>query len=229
MTEKRNIKELVDKESDNLHNLLDSNDVSAFKGMVDELRDTWTKKQIFRTETEMRFSVLSDLKYPTNAAKYWQCVREQNVYLEQLMALSFDYRRNDAKIKWLEKKLQKETDEYKKECYEIDLDQKRFDKASMELTARDRMREIKLWSKLKKENDDGTFDKDNVNTHQLESYHKIMLNKKNTITAGSSQPEVFNVLGQLQTIERIKKERGQLEGTERKTISSQQGLGAKSD
>jgi len=229
MTEKRNIKELVDKESDNLHNLLDSNDVSAFKGMVDELRDTWTKKQIFRTETEMRFSVLSDLKYPTNAAKYWQCVREQNVYLEQLMALSFDYRRNDAKIKWLEKKLQKETDEYKKECYEIDLDQKRFDKASMELTARDRMREIKLWSKLKKENDDGTFDKDNVNTHQLESYHKIMLNKKNTITAGSSQPEVFNVLGQLQTIERIKKERGQLEGTERKTISSQQGLGAKSE
>jgi len=229
MTEKRNIKELVDKESDNLHNLLDSNDVSAFKGMVDELRDTWTKKQIFRTETEMRFSVLSDLKYPTNASKYWQCVREQNVYLEQLMTLSFDYRRNDAKIKWLEKKLQKETDEYKKECYEIDLDQKRFDKASMELTARDRMREIKLWSKLKKENDDGTFDKDNVNTHQLESYHKIMLNKKNTITAGSSQPEVFNVLGQLQTIERIKKERGQLEGTERKTISSQQGLGAKSD
>ena len=229
MTEKRNIKELVDKESDNLHNLLDSNDVSAFKGMVDELRDTWTKKQIFRTETEMRFSVLSDLKYPTNAAKYWQCVREQNVYLEQLMTLSFDYRRNDAKIKWLEKKLQKETDEYKKECYEIDLDQKRFDKASMELTARDRMREIKLWSKLKKENDDGTFDKDNVNTHQLESYHKIMLNKKNTITAGSSQPEVFNVLGQLQTIERIKKERGQLEGTERKTISSQQGLGAKSE
>ena len=229
MTEKRNIKELVDKESDNLHNLLDSNDVSAFKGMVDELRDTWTKKQIFRTETEMRFSVLSDLKYPTNAAKYWQCVREQNVYLEQLMALSFDYRRNDAKIKWLEKKLQKETDEYKKECYEIDLDQKRYDKASMELTARDRMREIKLWSKLKKENDDGTFDKDNVNTHQLESYHKIMLNKKDTITAGSSQPEVFNVLGQLQTIERIKKERGQLEGTERQTISSQQGLGAKSE
>jgi hypothetical protein len=229
MTEKRNIKELVDKESDNLHNLLDSNDVSAFKGMVDELRDTWTKKQIFRTETEMRFSVLSDLKYPTNAAKYWQCVREQNVYLEQLMSLSFDYRRNDAKIKWLEKKLQKETDEYKKECYEIDLDQKRYDKATMELTARDRMREIKLWSKIKKENDDGTFDKDNVNTHQLESYHKIMLNKKNTITAGSSQPEVFNVLGQLQTIERIKKERGQLESTERKTISSQNGLGAKSD
>ena len=228
MTEKRNIKELVDKESDNLHNLLDSNDVSAFKGMVDELRDTWTKKQIFRTETEMRFSVLSDLKYPTNAAKYWQCVREQNVYLEQLMILSFDYRRAEVKLKRLKQKLEKETDELKKELLEIDIDQKIYDKASMELTARDRMRELKLWSQLKKENDDGTFDKQNVNTHQLESYHKIMINRKNTLTPGSSQPEVFNVLGQLETIERIKKERGQLEGTERKSISSQQELGAKS-
>ena len=182
MTEKRNIKELVDKESDNLHNLLDSNDVSAFKGMVEELRDTWTKKQIFRTETEMRFSVLSDLKYPTNAAKYWQCVREQNVYLEQLMILSFDYRRAEVKLKRLKQKLEKETDELKKELLEIDIDQKIYDKASMELTARDRMRELKLWSKLKKETDDGTFDKQNVNTHQLESYHKIMINRKNTLT-----------------------------------------------
>ena len=228
MTEKRNIKELVDKESNNLHNLLDPSDVNAFKGMVDELRDTWTKKQIFRTETEMRFSVLSDMKYPTNAAKYWQCVREQNVYLEQLMILSFDYRRAEVKLKRLKQKLEKETDELKKELLEIDIDQKIYDKASMELTARDRMRELKLWSKLKKETDDGTFDKQNVNTHQLESYHKIMINRKNTLTPGSTQPEVFNVLGQLETIERIKKERGQLEGTERKNISLQQELGAKS-
>tara|TARA_R100001015_G_scaffold19109_1_gene14883 strand:- start:1163 stop:1852 length:690 start_codon:yes stop_codon:yes gene_type:complete len=228
MTEKRNIKELVDKESDNLHNILDSNDVSDFKGMVDELRDTWTKKQIFRTETEMRFSVLSDMKYPTNAAKYWQCVREQNVYLEQLMQLSFDYRRTEVKLKRLKQKLKDETDELKKELIKIDIDEKTFSKANMQLTAKDRMREIRLWSKLKNETDDGTFDKQDVNKHQLESYHKIMINRKNTLTPGSTQPEVFNVLGQLETIERIKKERGQLEGTERKSISSQQELGAKS-
>tara|TARA_A100001201_G_C4013705_1_gene178402 strand:+ start:32 stop:721 length:690 start_codon:yes stop_codon:yes gene_type:complete len=227
MTEKRNILELIEKESPNLNNLLDPNDVSEFKELTGELRDTWTKKQIFRTETEMRFSVLNDYKYPTKAAKYWQCVREQNVYLEQLMTLSFDYRRNDAKIKWLEKKLEKETDEYKKEILKIDLDEKNFNKASMQLTAKDRMREIKLWSQLKKENDDGSFDTQNVNTHQLESYHKIMVNRKNTLTSGSSQPEVFNVLGQLESIERIKKENVQLEGTKRKAISSEQDLGAK--
>ena len=219
MTEKRNIYALIEKEAPNLNNLLDSSDVVSFKKMTEELRATWTKKQIFRTETEMRFSVLNDFKYPTKASKYWQCVREQNVYLEQLMTLSFEHRRNEAKIKQLERKLDKETDEYKKELYKIDLDEKKFSKVSMELTAKDRMREIKLWSNIKQEVDDGSFDKDDVNTHQLESYHKIMINKKETLTAGSSQPEVFNVIGQLQSIEKIKKERGLLESQKRKAIS----------
>ena len=221
MTEKRNIYALIEKEAPNLNNLLDSNDVVSFKQMTEELRDTWTKKQIFRTETEMRFSVLNDFKYPTKASKYWQCVREQNVYLEQLMTLSFEHRRNEAKIKQLERKLDKETDEYKKELYKIDLDEKKFSKVSMELTAKDRMREIKLWSNIKQEVDDGSFDKDDVNTHQLESYHKIMINKKETLTAGSSQPEVFNVIGQLKSIEKIKKERGLLESQKREAISTQ--------
>jgi len=96
----------------------------------------------------------------------------------------------------------------------------------MELTARDRMREIKLWSKIKKENDDGSFDTQNVDTHQLDSYHKIMNNKKDTLTSGSSQPEVFNVVGQLASIERIKKERGLLESQKREAISSESKLGA---
>jgi hypothetical protein len=54
-----------------------------------------------------------------------------------------------------------------------------------------------------------------------------MINRKNTLTPGSSQPEVFNVLGQLETIERVKKEKAQLEGIKREAISSEQSLGAK--
>ena len=74
MTEKRNIHALIEKEAPSLNNLLDPEDVKEFKAMTTELRDTWTKKQVFRTETEMRMSVLQDMKYPTKAAKYWQCV-----------------------------------------------------------------------------------------------------------------------------------------------------------
>ena len=206
MTDKRNIKELIEKEAPNLNNLLDPEEVKIFKGLTEELRDTWTKKQMFRTETEMQFSVLNDAKYPTKAAKYWQCVREQNVFLENLMSLSFDYRRAEVKIKRLQEKLDKEEDPLKRELLQIDIDEKTYGKASMQLVARDRMREIKLWSKFKKKFDDGSFDTKNVNTHQLNSYHLTMKNKAETLTSGSSQPEVFNVLGQLQSIERIKKD-----------------------
>ena len=206
MTDKRNIKELIEKEAPNLNNLLDPEEVKIFKGLTEELRDTWTKKQMFRTETEMQFSVLNDAKYPTKAAKYWQCVREQNVFLENLMNLSFDYRRTEVKLKRLQEKLEKEEDPLKKELLQIDIDEKIYSKASMQLVARDRMREIKLWSKFKKKFDDGSFDTKDVNTHQLNSYHLTMKNKAETLTQGSSQPEVFNVLGQLQSIERIKKD-----------------------
>ena len=224
MTEKRNIHALIEKEAPSLNNLLDPEDVKEFKAMTSELRDTWTKKQVFRTETEMRMSVLQDMKYPTKAAKYWQCVREQNVFLENLMSLSFDCRRAEAKLKWLEKKVETEQDEYKLEKYKIDLDEARYGLANMQLVARDRMREIKLWSTLKKEFDDGTFDTKDVKRHQLESYHMIMKNKAETLTSGSSQPEVFNVLGQLKSIERVKKS-GEMIYNKKEQLTSD--LGAK--
>jgi len=229
-TEKKDIKELIQKEEANLNNLLNPEDLNSFKGMVDELKDTWSKKQMFRTETEARFSVLQDNRYPTRAAKYWQCVREQSSYLDNLMALSFDYRRNEAKIKWLEKKIKTEEDEYKATKYEIDLDEARFAKASMEKVATHRMREIKMWSKLKKEFDDGSFNTQDVNQHQLDSYRKVYQNKAKTLTQASSDAEVFNVLGQLQSIERIiqtgelpYQDGGKLPGEEKKEELPQYG------
>ena len=226
MTEKRNIHALIEKEAPSLNNLLDPNDVKEFKEMTSELRDTWTKKQVFRTETEMRMSVLQDAKYPTKASKYWQCVREQNVFLENLMSLSFDARRNEVKLKRLQEKLLKEEDPLSKELLQIDIDEKTYSVANMQLVARDRMREIKLWSVLKKEFNDGSFDDKDVNTHQLDSYHLIMKNKAETLTSGSSQPEVFNVLGQLQTIERVKKS-GEMIYNKKEQLTND--LGAKSE
>ena len=213
---KKDVKDIIKKEEIHLNNLLEQEDLSAFKSMVDELRDTWTKKQMFRTETEARFSVLQDNRYPTRAAKYWQCVREQSTYLDNLMALSFDYRRNDAKIKWLEKKIGKEEDEYKATKYQIDLDECKFAKASMEKVAKHRMREIKMWSKLKEEFNDGSFNDKDVNQHQLESYYKMYLGKAKNMNNNTPEAEAFNIMGQLRSLERIKQS-GELENkTEKK-------------
>ena len=223
MSDKKDIKELIQMEEPNLNNLLEKDDLHSFKGMVDELRDTWSKKQMFRTETEARFSVLQDNRYPTRAAKYWQCVREQSTYLDNLMALSFDYRRNAAKIKWLESKISKEEtrpilaqDEYKLSKYKIDLDEARFGKASMEKVAKHRMREIKMWSKLKGEFNDGSFNDKDVNQHQLESYHRMYAGKAKSITSNTPESEVFNIMGQLKSLERIKQTGELVNKTEKK-------------
>ena len=204
--EKRDIVAASEANVNHLAEVLDTNDFKALKELKDELKDTWHKKQVFRTETEMRMSVLQDAKYPTKAAKYWQCVREQNVFFENLMSLSFDYRKNEVKIKKLKRKLESETDDLKKELLEILIEEKLYGRANMELVAKDRMREVSQWSQLKAEYDDGSFDTKNVNTHQAESYKLMLTNKVKTLTPGSSQPEVFNVVGQLHTLERLEKE-----------------------
>ncbi len=218
--DKRNIQPHANKEVKHLMVLLDKSQASEFKKMVPELQDTWIKKQMFRTETEMRFSVLSDNKYGTNAAKYWQSVREQNTHFENLMHLSFEYRKNDVEIEKLEHKIKINKDKFETKMARIELEEKLYGRAGMELVAKARMREISTWSKLKKEFHDGKFDDKDVNTHQAESYMHNLEQRKATLTPGSSQPEVFNVLGQLETLKRVRQS-GELkyDGANRKSIS----------
>ena len=217
--EKRSIKQHANKEVQHLMVLLDKSEASEFKKMVPELQDTWIKKQMFRTETEMRFSVLSDNKYGSNAAKYWQSVREQNTHFENLMHLSFKYRKNDVEIEKLEHKIiDPNEDKFEKKLAKIELEEKLYERAGMELQAKARMREIRTWSKLKKEFNDGKFDDRDVNTHQAESYTHQLEQKKRTLTAGSSQPEVFNVLGQVETLKRVIKSGELLSAKEKKLL-----------
>jgi hypothetical protein len=216
--EKRNIQTLATTQSKYLSDILDIEDVKEFKSLIPELKDTWKKKQVFRTETEMRFSVLSDNKYPNRASKYWQCVREQNTHFENLMHLSFDARKNDIEIEKLRTKIKKEKDKLEKQLLQIELEEKVYAKASMELVAKHRMREVATWSKLKKEFHDGSFDDKDVNTHQAESYKIRLEHQKATLTPGSSQPEVFNVLGQLDTLNRVMKDGELLSNKEKKKL-----------
>jgi hypothetical protein len=193
---------------DHLLKILSEDEVKDFKAMGAELKDTWIKKQMFRTETEMRISVLNDLKHPTPAAKYWQAVREQNVFFEQMVFLSFDYRENDIEIRKIEKQLSEEKDDFEKELAQIKLERKLFDKAQMELTAKDRMRELKLWSQLKDElvKQDPNFDKQNVDTHQKESLPKRLLKTFQFFDKARDADGAKNIAAQIMTAQRLEKE-----------------------
>ena len=69
----------------------------------------------------------------------------------------------------------------------------------MEFEGGHRMRELKAWSKIKKELDDGSFNNKNVEAHQLETYQKVYKNKAAAITQATPQGDVFNIYSQLQT------------------------------
>ena len=171
------------------------------KELKAELQDTHSKVQIYRTETEMRYSVLNDGRFPTKASKYWQCVREQNVFYTNLRVEAYEYRKLLVEIKKLERSIENETDELELELLEIELEQKMWDKEERERHGADRVREIEHWSRIKKELDDGTFDTQNVDTHQKESLKLQLQERAKNLTPGSSQGEMINVIGPLKTID----------------------------
>lgn len=191
----------------NILAVLKPEDAKEVLRLKEELADNWNKKQIFRTETEMRVSVLNDAKHPTPASKYWQSVREMSAHFDAMMNLSFDIRRADIQRLKLERKMKEaelKGDNLEIAEVQIDLDQNLYSRACMEQVAHDRIREIRTWSKIKGELNDGTFDDQEVNTHQAESLGIRLENRVRALNQNSEPSEVINALGPLQTLQRLK-------------------------
>jgi hypothetical protein len=197
-------------------NILSKDDAEFIDRNISAIQANWEKKQMWRTETEMRISVLNDVKFPTVASKYWQCVREQSVFYEQLVIESFAYRRHRIKIAKLERKLNKALDDSSYDTLDLELLQIKMEEAlygkmNMELAAKDRMREIRLWAKLMDESieADPAFDTENVDTHQFISYvYRWHEQLKGMDQSNSSVSEVNNLVGQYSTALRIAYDRG---------------------
>ena len=213
MKRRKDIQKLTSQQVIHLDRVLSNEDLATFKSLIPELKDTCTKKQVFRTETEMRFSVLNDGRHPTPAGKYWQCVREQNTHFDQLLETSFKARKVAVELEQVKRKLAKEKDDLERELLQIDIEQKIFAQATLELQARHRMREVATWSKIKKELDKGKFSTKDPNDHQLESYHKQYEIRAGAINQYTTPESSLNIIGQLNTIKRLKAERKTLKGT----------------
>jgi len=174
--------------------ILPTEEFTKLEAIKQELEDAWHKRQIFRTETEARYSVLNDLKFPTKAGKYWQSVREQCVHFDELMRLSFNMRRKEIELREIDRKIADlEDDEMELSSdydkIQVDRDEALFDLASMKQVAKDRVREIMQWSQFKEELNDGSFDDKNVNTHQKESLFRSVLNRANAASPDKLSPE----------------------------------------
>lgn len=186
-----------------LTSILNENDAKEIIELRNELTDGWNKVQRYRTEVEMQGSVLNDFKFPTKASKYWQCVREQNTFFEALMQDSFKLRLNKIENLKLQRELDECDDELDKMEIQVKLDMNLYGRANIEINAKDRVREIKSWSKIKAELDDGSFDNQNVEAHQMESLRLQLENRQRTLSPNSSATEVANVAGPLKTLNKI--------------------------
>lgn len=181
--------------------ILTADDLAILNPLKNELRETFIKSQTFRTRTEMEISVLNDIKHPTPASKFWQSVREQNVMFNELVMLSYEYRKNLIKIKIIQKKIENETDDLQKELLQIEAEKKFFISKQQEKIAKDRIREIKAWSDIKDRESrymsaDELMDVDN---HQLISYTQRWIKQSITMGGGGSPAERQNLLGQLRS------------------------------
>ncbi|MFH1327455.1 MAG: hypothetical protein ABIH76_01175, partial [Candidatus Bathyarchaeota archaeon] len=76
---------------DKMNRVLSTEQIDVLKKMRNNLQVHYETGQIFRSEVEMRFSVLNDTKFSSPDAKYWQSVREQNVHFTNLVILSYEY------------------------------------------------------------------------------------------------------------------------------------------
>lgn len=158
--------------------ILESDDLTAVSNLSKELQRVFEVKQVWRTETEMRYSVLNDVSFPTPASKYWQCIREQDSFFSQLIQLSCDYQKTQGELELLEveydeiKGVSKKSKALRK-IKDAEIKQKKFGLMNMRLQAHDRVREIDLWETLKKEQmEKDDFDISDVNKHQKDSYKK---------------------------------------------------------
>ena len=80
----------------------------------------------------------------------------------------------------------------------------------MRSTAHDRVRELRTWSKIKDELDNGTFNNEDVDAHQAVSYSHILSNRVKSLSEHSQPAEIVNAAGPLQTVQRLMTEDGKL-------------------
>lgn len=183
-------------------NCLVESDQQKLQAISAQLADAWGKRQIYRTNTEARFSVLNDANFPTTASKYWQCVREQTAMLDNLTIMSFDMRRNQIELQRAQMKVAEADNKIDREAAQIDVDECLWKAASAEQVANDRVREIVMWEGFKLEYDDGTFDTQNVDTHQRQSLMRQLQNRAQCLTEHSPPGEILNVMGPLETMKK---------------------------
>lgn len=218
--------------------------------LSNNLEHRFNVAQRFRSRYEMENSVLGDVKFPTPDAKYWQSVREQMVHFENLVLLSYEYKKNlgnleilkcekeeiEIEIK-LKSSLIKKSNQPKSaldltirklsahlSIKEAEIGQTEFSLICQEKIAQDRLREVLSWEDImRKIIPDMKHGIDSYEEHQPESSYQRFYQEANMIqhAQGAGPADVRNILGQLGMADKRLKEQGIISSNDDKSITSQ--------
>lgn len=186
--------------------LFNESERSELLSAKQSINDSFAYKQIFRTETEARISVLNDTKHPTSASKYFQSLRELDVHSQNLIQLLFEYKDKQLELQELSLDIEELKEEYemskdKRTYIHIKRKQNEYQKQTCFLKnikreADDRKREILMWNKiieeLKPEIQEQNISLVDPNEHQLVSY-SISFIKQVINTLKNSQQQQYTM------------------------------------
>jgi len=176
--------------------LLGDIDRKKFYALCEDVDKSFSTAQVFRTDTEMRLSVLGDYVCPTPDAKYWQAVREQDVHAQELVHLDYEHKKALIELKRLDRKLQNEKDDIEIEALELEISHQKYICLLMERQAHHRLREIDNWCQIKNELrpllKHGDSD---VNLHQLEAMRIRWNNEARLVSSHTPPADAFNIIG----------------------------------
>jgi len=183
--------------------LLTTDDSARLMALSNEVQQTFATAQVFRTTTEMQVSVLNDMKRPTADSKYWQAVREQDVFVQELVHLSYEYRKVLLELRRLRRKLETEEDDIEREALELEIEHQSFVAMIMARQAHHRVREIAAWSEIKDQLVPHLkYGTEDVNAHQLEAMRIRWTMEAQLVNEHTPVADARNILGLAQATQK---------------------------
>lgn len=137
----------------NLDGVLSNVDTSYVKSLTSEIQRSQESQVKWRTRFIMENGILNDLKFPSSSGKFFQCVREQLVFYEELIRTGIEYSKLDIQKQITELKISQlgksKMDKLQKQLLEVDLIEKSVIMLNLKRDAKERVREIRNWQQIK--------------------------------------------------------------------------------
>ena len=160
---------------------------------------------MWRTDLQKE-SIINDLDFPTDHAKFHQCILEQKVQFDQTMYLAKDYENLKLDMELLECDLddlaplgENKRDDIKRRKIELDIKFKTYELDQMRIAMNYRMSEVKGWQAiqerlLKKMRSEGMSEEDiwNKSIGEIISLFYTALNRVRGLSGGNNGSAEFN-------------------------------------